>query len=227
MMRVDQAPMPKGFVDLVCRPGKQWLKDNPSATPVKSLWLEPVFSNGMDARHLLADSYHHVCSYSLFRVRESYDVDHYLPKGDSAYRNLAYCWYNYRLADSHLNVWKRKQKVPDPFTLPINACQLDFCDGVRIVVTKGTRNASVIDNAINNVMHLNEGSYIDNRRVAFSRYCASDPKLKIGIIPLAEDYPFVAYEMLRQGYLEEDDRQACIDVLCRIGFSWVKGVIAQ
>lgn len=227
MMRVDQQPMPNGFVDKICKPGQKWLRDNPGAKSLKSLWLDPLFPGKESVKTILWRSYHRICSYTLFRLRASYNVEHYLPKGNSSSRELAYCWYNYRLSDSYLNMRKHTSKAPDPFRVPIDACEINFGDQARIVVSPNVANAAELDNAINNVLHLNEGAYPLDRFTAYERYLSKDPQNKIGIVELTECAPYVAYEMLRQNFIETSDRAKCITKLSELGFSWVKARIPR
>lgn len=219
-MRIERMPTPRGFVANVFRPGRAWLEAHPYPEQVKALWRDVRLADGRTCQDALAESYHHICAYSLFRGRVSLDVEHYKPKQDPLYRKLAYCWFNYRLADSRLNIWKHRAQLPDPFKVGINACTLNFEKDALIELDKSQNGWQALEKAIA-TLRLNTGALKKDRYEAYTRYLSEDEQEHIGIVPLSEDYPFVAYEMLRQGRIKDQDRDKCKEVLHELGFAWV------
>jgi len=217
-MRIDRVPTPRGFVANVFSPGRRWLDANPHVIPIKPLWREAYLTDGRTCRETLAERYHHICAYSLFRVRVSFDVDHYRPIADC--RKLAYCWLNYRLADSRVNARKHTVELPDPFKVGINACSLNFEKEAIIEVDKTQPGWECLEKAVT-TLRLNIGALKTGRYEAYTLYLSEDPQERIGVIPLSKNYPFVAYEMLKQGRLKKGDEDKCRDILHDLGFSWV------
>lgn len=219
MMRVDQAPEPLGFKDAIHKKGMAWLRRNPNKDPSSYYWERAKLPNGLTCREALHKGYHGICAYSMIRIfdGQSYHVDHFHPKGVARYRKEAYNWGNYRLAGSAWNQRKNARDVQDPFTVPIDACVLRLADGEISYDKKisGWENCQKTIEALG----LNEGATRESRKDAYEDYKSLD----MGVKRLARDYPFVAYEMLRQNQLKAEDRQPCVDKLHELGFSWVRG----
>jgi len=219
MMRIDPAAEPTGFKECVHDKGAKWLAKpaNNGKEPSDYYWNRAKLPNGNTCRQELYDAYHGICAYSLFRIPDgaSFHVDHFRPKADPQYRQYAYDWDNYRLAGSAWNQRKKMSIIPDPFKIARDVCQLSFPD-CTICYDQNSADYPLMKQTVE-CLGLDRGKTPKNRKIAFERYMDG----KIDVEVLAEDTPFVAYEMLRQGYIKAVDQQRCQDALHGLGFSWV------
>jgi hypothetical protein len=106
MIPVQKVKKPKDFDQVVKRPGKDWLKNNPKAQRPKALWTEYTAD--------LAAGFQNLCGYAAMLDPTGGTVDHYLSFKN--HRNLTYEWSNYRFASGTLNSSKKNEddKVLDP-----------------------------------------------------------------------------------------------------------------
>jgi len=222
MMRVDSVPAPPKFKEHVAAKGRKWLKAHPSSCRLPDYWNTVKLDGDELCKDALCRLYHGICAYSLFRIlpKDDFQVDHFLPKSKN--RVLAYDWENFRLASSKRNGLKGERVVADPFRIPLGACHLN--DKCEIVVNKANLSvaeAELFENTID-WLRLNVDCTQD-RQNARKAYFQDDPRFpQLNMAALANSYPFVAYEILRQGLCRTlEDEIVCRDTLHSIGFSWV------
>lgn len=218
MLRIDQAPEPAAFKDEVENPGSAWLRSHP--TPQKDEKLPDYWRACADN---LYDAYHGICAFTLMRYPKAVgmEVDHFLPK--SEFRDLAYKWSNFRLVAHHINQKKWAHLVADPFKIPKDAFYIDFTDGKihpepKIYNIALPKVCKLLMMTLDKLA-LNDEGLPESRKEACDDYLRQPQQL--GVERLTMDYPFVAYEMLRQGKLKEGDRNTCRSILKSIGFSWI------
>jgi len=222
MMRVDSVPAPRKFEEHVAAKGRKWLKGHPSSCRLPDYWNTEKLEGDELCKDALCRLYHGICAYSLFRIlpKDDSQVDHFLPQ--SRHRDLAYDWDNFRLASSKRNGLKGERVVADPFKIPPGACHLN--DKCEIVVNKAKLTddeVKLLENTIT-LLRLN-GDCTQDRQNARKAYFQIDQRFpQLNMAMLAADYPFVAYEILRQGLCRNtDDEDVCRNTLHSIGFSWV------
>lgn len=220
MMRIKKARAPWGFKKAIHDPGMAWLKQNPNKRPDDKFWLKIMLPGGHTCRDALFVAYHGICAYSLAVItNDSYQVDHFHP--ESLFRNEAYDWANYRLAASAYNQRKNaRTDLQDPFSVPIDACTLRLSTG-EISYDKSIAGWELCKKTVE-ALGLNKGSVRETRKKVYHRYGHNTCHSKELVENLTEDYPFVAYEMLRKGEIESKYRQPCIDKLHALGFVWVR-----
>jgi len=107
MIAVPRVPEPATFGAKVRKPGKQWLKANPTAKRPSPLWVP--FTG------VLAAGFRNRCGYAAMLDPTGGTVDHYL--SFTNHSELAYEWSNYRFASATLNSIKRSadDAVLDPY----------------------------------------------------------------------------------------------------------------
>lgn len=113
MIPVRPQPEPHDFSEKVRIPGDRFLRSVPKPNAGK-------FSRHAYWRSVSEDmrrAYAGVCAYSaIWCSRDAATTDHFIPTSKSP--ELAYEWYNFRLAGRSVNAEKRDfQDVADPFTL--------------------------------------------------------------------------------------------------------------
>ena len=147
------------------------------------------------AKRDVSQTYRKICAYTCQRVAGLGEIDHFLPK--SKYKSLAYEWSNYRLSSSEANRIKGdKEDIVDPFEIRHGWFQLGFPDcfvkpGPRVPSEQRRRVERTI-----RVLRLNDRDrYVDERINIVSCFI----KGRIDLDMLAYFYPFVAYEIRRQG----------------------------
>lgn len=108
MIHVPKVPKPAQFERNAGKPGKQWLKDNPTSTQ-----RPPAYWNDFTAD--LSTGFGGLCGYAAMLDPTGGTVDHY--KSYKNHRHLAYDWANYRFASGTLNSSKKNadDTVLDPY----------------------------------------------------------------------------------------------------------------
>jgi hypothetical protein len=203
MIPVIMQVEPTEFSNRVRRPGRAFLRRNPPPTTIqirkKNFWR---FSH--DDLYYLHNG---ICAYSAQwtpRTKNPVDmehssVDHYVPI--SADHSLAYEWSNYRLARARLNHNKASGNVMDPFVIQPDWFVLDF----RTFLIKPNDGLSpALENDVEatiNQLDLNHGDFVQERIGILQEY-AEDPPNGIPFSFLESHYPFMAYELGRQGEVD-------------------------
>lgn len=150
--------------------------------------------------------YKDTCAYLGVRIYENATVDHFRPV--SKCQKQAYEWSNFRLSSSLVNSFKHDHEdVIDPFLVQPGWFELTLLTGV-IEPGKQVSDPAIIGAIRDTIkrLRLNENkTWVERRREAFDRYIAfHDPCYpsnhpKWNLDALAIDFPFVAYEIVRQG----------------------------
>lgn len=150
--------------------------------------------------------YNHTCAYLGVRIDEVATVDHFRPV--SKYQSQAYDWNNFRLSTSLVNTFKgNHEDVLDPFLVQSGWFELTLLTG-KIEPGKQVSDPAILDAIAATIkrLRLNENpTWVERRRDAFTRYVAfhdpscpsDDPKWNLAA--LAIEFPYVAYEVVRQG----------------------------
>jgi hypothetical protein len=115
-------------------------------------------------------------------------------------KDLAYEWSNYRLACPLVNTLKRDyQDVVDPFVLKKNSFFLDFPSLiVRVNPSLEMEEISGLEKTIRR-LKLNSDNFVNERSNWLQPYCLEKADFSF----LKRRAPFIAYELERQGLIEE------------------------
>ncbi len=177
------------------------IKDIPAKVlekPQNAIWRRAI----PELRRLYKDT----CAYLGVRIYGDATVDHFKPI--SQYQMQAYEWNNFRLSSSLVNSFKHDHEdVLDPFLVQPGWFELTLLTGV-IEPGEQVSDPAIISAIGDTIerLRLNENkTWVERRRDAFDRYIAfhvpdypsNYPKWNLAA--LAIDFPFVAYEIVRQG----------------------------
>lgn len=228
MLRISKARPPTGFRVQVTAKGKAYLRANPATSPEK---LPPLWRKYKDA---IFEAYHGICAYTATKIIRchGFHMDHFLPKSMPQFRRLAYTWSNFRLASPGVNSKKGAAIIADPFTVPDQACRIDFLTGkITLNPALPEKDRRRLEYTIRR-LGLNEGASLQNRVDAFGNYRrfaelrngkpTNPAQPCINVASLTGNYPFVASEMLRLGKIEPEDRAVCQQILADLGFDAFK-----
>ncbi|MDR1148252.1 MAG: HNH endonuclease [Spirochaetaceae bacterium] len=192
MIPVAKQPEPKSFNEKVRLHGQLFLKNNPSpkSTQFPRYWSE-IKGN-------LYRQYKNICAYTGEWFPEpSVSVDHFLPKSKEP--QLAYEWDNYRLTTKVMNITKGDNTgIVDPFYVQFGWFIMDFPS--CLIKSSGNLNEhdrKKVDDSIN-ILKLNSDKQTVNRYDIISCYISDD----ITFDSFKEKYPYIAYELERQGLHE-------------------------
>ena len=196
MIPIKPQPEPDDFDEKVRKPGLAFLSQvpHPKTKDWRDYWRKSLGD--------LYDACNHICAYSAQWI--PYDtgrpeVDHFIPK--SVKPELAYEWDNLRLICSKMNSNKGiKEEIIDPFFLPADSFILNFPS----MLIKP--NPNLLEPLKSRVVYtikelkLNEEMWQLGRSYKLIDYC----KKQYSFDHLKEKYPFIAYELKRQGLVEVD-----------------------
>lgn len=189
MIKVKLQPEPVDFKLKVKKDGKDFLGEVPR--PRGEQWKGKEFW-----RRAIPDmvvTYNSICAYSSLWIKpDQPTIDHYISRDENA--SQAYEWKNFRLARWRINTRKGKHKdVLDPFAIDETWFELDF-------TTFGIKPNPKLDQPVKEAviktikrLELDNTDYREAREAWFIAFKNDIPRLK-------EKAPFIASEMLRQGY---------------------------
>ena len=200
MIPIEPQPEPADFQDKVRNPGESFLNDHKSIEEGETV----NWKNREYWRRILLDlydSYDSICAYSAHWIPRDTGVstvDHFVPK--SVAPQLAYEWFNYRLASLKMNSRKGKyQDVLDPFKIQEGWFILKFPS----VLVKPNFDLSEVRKdrvwATIKRLQLNREDSVDSRLSWLRCYCNGD----ISFEHLQRRAPFIAYEIRRQNLRRE------------------------
>jgi 5-methylcytosine-specific restriction endonuclease McrA len=215
---VERAPKPRGFDELVRKPGLRAIDEMVGRTPRHARTAGKPFKKiGKHPSDIpvekfpqywtavledLMAAYDEICAYSCFRIHRvtgARSVDHFAPKSRSW--NKVYEWSNYRLCCSKMNSRKSDfGDVIDPFAVGPDWFQLELL-GFQ-VIPNASLSARKRGAVLNTIERLGLNRFRSDREKDAERYWSRDISLKV----LREDSPFVAHELHRQGRLNRGDR---------------------
>ena len=142
----------------------------------------------------LKAAYRTICAYTGCWIPTSASVDHFTPKSVS--RRLAYEWANYRLSSDKINNNKGESvDVLDPFGVRDGWFALDFHS---FFVQAGSSETAPVQERICRtirILRLNDDNWVGLRFEIVRDYS----RKRFNFDYLEERYPFIAYEMARQG----------------------------
>lgn len=217
MIRVTPAPEPAGFDEAVRKPGLRALAEMVGEEPVpprvkgrkhkkvadrrEDLPAESFRPYWTRALNDLMTAYHRICAYSCFRIHPvtgSRSVDHLAAKSRAWHQ--AYEWTNYRLACSLLNTRKSDfTDVLDPFLIGDDWFELELV-GFQVKPAKHLRTA-IRAQVQATIDRLGLNDFRTHRERDAENYWAGNVRFAL----LAEESPFVARELERQGRLRPED----------------------
>lgn len=220
MLKVDRAPVPPTFQDIVVKPGmraiaemtgkitvgksyarkkgKKHKKIADRASDIPSEKLPPYWRNSLSD---MMSAYRETCAYVCIRIHPitgGASVDHFAAK--SSMWRRAYQWGNYRLCCTRLNSKKNEfPDVIDPFLVRPDSFQLEFLT----FQVKPEDNLDPIEHAkvAQTIKRLGLNDFCRERESHALDYWDGDISLKV----LRRESPFVAYEMFRQNRLNPGD----------------------
>lgn len=222
MIRVSPAPEPADFAERVGEPGERVLRElrgdpaAPRRRGPKRRQLDP----SIWARILpdLRRVYHRRCAYTALlvfpEVRDS--VDHFKPKENERFRDLAYTWGNYRYALLDANRIKGADEVLDPFEVQDDWFSLNL-DSFKVETTESfPSHLRPLWEATERI--VNDPMFCDGRRWRHEAYFgrAAEPGLPAVVIDLATlelQAPMVARALRSRGLLRDEDRPSDLGML--------------
>ena len=149
----------------------------------------------------LMEAYGEICSYSCFRIHTvtgAASADHFIAKSKN-WRKV-YLWSNYRLCCSKVNSRKNDfADVIDPFAVVPDSFQLELL-GFQVLPNSllGPVEKAKVEDTIK---RLGLNDFCEERAEDAEDYWAGDCSLQT----LRKESPFVAYELFRQGRLNQGD----------------------
>lgn len=200
MIPIKPQPEPDDFDQKVRKPGLAFLSKFPN--PTNRDYENKKATYWRKSLRDLYDACNHICAYSAQWI--PYDtgspaVDHFIPK--TVNPELAYEWDNFRLICSKMNSIKgTKTEIIDPFFLPADSFIINFPS----MLIKP--NPNLLEPLKSRVVYtikelkLNEEMWQLGRSYKLIDYC----KKQYSFDHLKEKYPFIAYELERQGLVEVD-----------------------
>lgn len=190
MIPIAPQPEPSSFEERIRRPGRIFLRSNPTPTSEqfrkKNYWQRCLSD--------LRSAYAAVCAYSSCWIPTQGTVDHFWPK--TVRPDLAYEWENYRLAAEKLNNYKGESgSVLDPFQIQTGWFVLNF-DNFFVEPNQGL--ARSVENSVRTtiaILRLNTDDSLVNLR-----FCVVEDYAKenLSLAFLDKRYPFIAFELKRQ-----------------------------
>jgi 5-methylcytosine-specific restriction endonuclease McrA len=191
-------PEPDVFDELVRNKGIKFLSKFTTSKPTTKQWNEHDYWGYV--RKQLYKAYNGICAYSAHWIplTTNPNIDHYIPK--SVNPNLAYEWSNYRLACSLVNALKKDyQDVLDPFLIKKDWFILDFPS--LLVKANSVLSSQKLQEVKITIerLKLNDDKFVNDRDEWLKRYCLGEANF----ILLKKVAPFIAYELERQGLIED------------------------
>ncbi|MCQ1764725.1 hypothetical protein NOJ28_04205 [Neorhizobium galegae] len=220
MLQVSKAAMPAEFDTLVIIPGLRAIAEmigketagkryartagrrhatisaQPSAIP--SDRFPPYWRSAIP---LLMTAYNEISGYTCFRIHPvtgAASADHFVAKSTN-WRKV-YTWSNYRLCCARMNSRKNDfTDVLDPFDVLVDSFQLE------LLAFQVKPNPLLVDDdklkVNDSIRRLGLNEFCSQREEDAEAYWAGDLSLSV----LKRESPFVAYELHRQGRLNEGD----------------------
>jgi hypothetical protein len=204
MIPVTPQAEPADFSRLVRRPGGAFLRRSPPPT-TSQIRANKFWRFCHDDLHYL---YRGLCAFSAQwtpRTKtpaelEKSSVDHYVPISED--HSLAYEWSNYRLARVRLNNNKGSSiHVMDPFHIQNDWFVLNF----RSFLVRPNNELPPyleihIEKTIDD-LDLNHNDFVQERIGVLQAFADESPR-GVPFTFLEEKYPFIAYELTRQGEVD-------------------------
>jgi len=186
---------PSNFFELVQKLGHAFLRVNPR--PTDKEWARRDYWR--NALPEMSISYKRICAYCAQWIPHStgtHTIDHFIPK--SINPNLAYEWSNFRYISSRFNSRKGVKAILDPFKLEEGWFILDFASCLikpnpDLPLDQKRQVLDTID-----ILKLNSDELLVQERQGWIEDLLSG---QYTFSFLAEKAPFIASEVLRQGYL--------------------------
>lgn len=199
MIPVTPQPEPQDFDENVREPGIKFLQQVPK--PTSEQWKRHAYWQNILPE--MRTVYKKTCAYCAQWIPHgtgNHSVDHFLPKDEDKYSHLAYEWANFRYASARFNSRKHKGTILDPFKIKYGWFILDFPSCmIRPNPKCRADNRKKIQDTID-ALHLNDDEDLVNER------CDWFNALRNGEIRFSrfkELFPFIAYELERQGLVDQ------------------------
>lgn len=198
MIPVQLQPEPEFFDRSVRTPGTKFLKEIPH--PKSHQWRGKEY--WQKALPDMRKVYQETCAYCAQKIpygTGNHSIDHFLPKDN--YPALAYEWSNFRYVSSRLNSYKGKHHILDPFEIEVGWFVLSFSSFfIEPNPTLSPETQKAIQETIE-VLKLNKDEdLVEERWEWFQRFQSGN----ISFSHLQEMCPFIAYELERQGLVDEE-----------------------
>lgn len=192
MILVQEQAEPADFSRNVRTPGRAFLITNPR--PSNRDYKPHRYWKDTD----LHSAYGGICAYSAHWIPPRGTVDHFIPK--SVDPDLAYEWSNYRLCTEKMNKNKdNKLDVMDPFCIQNGWFIINFeTFFIDPEDTLPDYMKTAVSETITRLQLNDDNALIQGRANTVALYSKGD----ISFDFLLRRYPFIAYEMERQGLRE-------------------------
>jgi hypothetical protein len=191
MIPVTKQEEPKDFNKKVRIPGQRFLQ-TASSPSSRQLQRHNYWKHLKDELYNL---YENICAYTgEWLPPTSASVDHFIPKSKSP--QLAYEWDNYRLTTGIINNNKGEQTgLIDPFDVQAGwfVLVLPGCD-IKPCATLDEIDSKKVEHTIK-VLKLNSSERSNKRYGIIQEYIKKDITFDF----LRKRYPYIAYEIERQG----------------------------
>jgi len=193
---IKPKPEPSDFAKLVRKPGNSFLSITPH--PTAQEWEKRDYWR--KALPAMSVSYKRICAYCAHWIPHStgtHSIDHFIPK--SIKPSLAYEWTNFRYVSSRFNSRKGVKTILDPFELQEGWVTLDLASFLlkpnRDLLSEQKQQVSdTIE-----ILKLNSDDKLVQERQGWIEDFLSG---QYTFAFLSEKAPFIASELLRQGYLQ-------------------------
>ena len=200
MITVVPRPEPNDFNKKVRVSGQNFLAIFPN--PTKDDWKKRGKKIWQRASKQLRDEYDKICAYSAIWVPSGEkSIDHFIPR--SADKTLAFEWSNFRFCLDIINQYKSSEIILDPFKIGMNWFVIDFdLNLVRPNKENEELDSDLLAEIDDTITKLQLNEYIlQQRRLHWIHaYYKGMPATIEG---LRRKAPFIAYELERQGLVEE------------------------
>lgn len=197
MIPVQPQPEPTDFAQRVREPGAEFLRQLPR--PTAKQWKGREYW-----QHALPDmrtAYKGICAYCAHWIPHStgsHSIDHFMPK--SMAPELAYEWHNFRYVSSRFNSRKGTRAILDPFELEPNWFVLAFPSLlIKPNPTLQPDQKKAVLNTIT-ILKLNTDETLVQERQNWLEFFGTGD---ISFAHLQKKVPFIAYELKRQGLLND------------------------
>jgi hypothetical protein len=198
MIPVTKQQEPANFDRDVRKKGMEFLKKNPHPT-TKDFKRHNYWKN-INAGFYC--SYKGICAYTgewFSNSQSNVSIDHFIPKTTAP--TLAYEWDNYRLTTQKMNSNKGdKVGLIDPFEVQLGWFILDF---PSCLIKPNPKLSVILREKINftiEILKLNiDDENVQNRLNIILYYIKGDISFRY----LKEKYPYIAYEIERQGLVND------------------------
>ena len=197
MIPVEMQVEPSSFNQKVQQPGKLFLQQVPR--PRSNEWIGHSYWQKILPEMRIA--YRRTCAYCAQWIPHGtgrHSVDHFLPR--YTHPELAYEWKNFRYVSARFNSRKSTREILDPFQIEQDWFMIDFSSFfIRPNPDLPSHIQQRVKHTIQELKLNDDEDLVRERQDHVCCYCLGE----ISLSYLERRAPFIAYELKRQGLVEE------------------------